>query len=459
MTDRARRRLGRARPLPADGVVVRSDARGRCGRRRARAARGDRSPAARPARRRPVPHARRHRRRGASALRRGDHAPGRPRRGAESTAGCTGSSPTSSPADRGGAGACAVAMNAQWLGGWDVAPARPSRRRAARHPRRRDVDFGDRLKARRPPAHRHARAAPATSRERRAAVGTRRRSTSLRRVGRRSRASVDATVDRGARHGRARRRRGLGSGAMYAWILDESPGPTAGARCDPPAPAPDEVARAASSPSALNHMDLWVTRGHAQAAAAARAWLRRAPGSCDAVGDAVTSVAVGDEVVVNPARVCAVDAIVAVGNDSPLGSGVRHLGRARRGRPRATSVVPAAQRREAPAEPTWEECAAYPLATLTAWRMLRRARLAAGETLLVVGVGGGVATRRPRARPAPCGADVSVDLAATRPSATERLELGRRRGVRLGRRRWPVAGRRRVESVGAGDVGPVASGR
>ena len=31
-----------------------------------------------------------------------------------------------------------------------------------------------------------------------------------------------------------------------------------------------------------------------------------------------------------------------------------------------------------------------PRRLLTAWRMLRRARLRAGETLLVVGVGGGV---------------------------------------------------------------------
>ncbi|MDQ3107343.1 MAG: zinc-binding dehydrogenase, partial [Actinomycetota bacterium] len=36
--------------------------------------------------------------------------------------------------------------------------------------------------------------------------------------------------------------------------------------------------------------------------------------------------------------------------------------------------------------------AAYPLAYLTAWRMLRRARLSAAETMLVVGVGGGVSS-------------------------------------------------------------------
>jgi NADPH:quinone reductase-like Zn-dependent oxidoreductase len=40
----------------------------------------------------------------------------------------------------------------------------------------------------------------------------------------------------------------------------------------------------------------------------------------------------------------------------------------------------------------WTEAAAYPLATLTAWRMLvTRARLVAEETVLVRGIGGGVA--------------------------------------------------------------------
>ena len=43
-----------------------------------------------------------------------------------------------------------------------------------------------------------------------------------------------------------------------------------------------------------------------------------------------------------------------------------------------------------PAGRTWEECAAYPLASLTAYRMLRRARVQAGQTVLVVGIGSGV---------------------------------------------------------------------
>ena len=61
------------------------------------------------------------------------------------------------------------------------------------------------------------------------------------------------------------------------------------------------------------------------------------------------------------------------------------MGRPRRvGRGPERNVVPR------PAGRTWDESAAYPLATLTAWRMLRRARLRAGESVLIVGIGGGV---------------------------------------------------------------------
>ena len=51
------------------------------------------------------------------------------------------------------------------------------------------------------------------------------------------------------------------------------------------------------------------------------------------------------------------------------------------------AVAPARNVVPRPAGRSWEECAAYPLATLTAYRMLRRARLAAGQTVLFVGYG------------------------------------------------------------------------
>jgi NADPH:quinone reductase-like Zn-dependent oxidoreductase len=54
--------------------------------------------------------------------------------------------------------------------------------------------------------------------------------------------------------------------------------------------------------------------------------------------------------------------------------------------------VPAANLAARPPHMSWEEAAAFPLTFLTAWRMLvTRARLGAGETVLVHGIGGGLA--------------------------------------------------------------------
>jgi NADPH:quinone reductase-like Zn-dependent oxidoreductase len=174
---------------------------------------------------------------------------------------------------------------------------------------------------------------------------------------------------------------------MDAWILDESPGTYRWGEVADPEVGPDDVAVRPVA-SALNHMDLWLTRGMP------RPQLPHVPG-CDvagevaAIGTAVTSVAVGDEVVVNPA-ISPLEAVVARGDDSPLGRGLQILGEQRWGGHGGLVVVPARNVLPKPPGRTWEECAAYPLATLTAWRMLRRARLSAGERCLIVGVGGGV---------------------------------------------------------------------
>jgi zinc-binding alcohol dehydrogenase/oxidoreductase len=116
-----------------------------------------------------------------------------------------------------------------------------------------------------------------------------------------------------------------------------------------------------------------------------------ATGIVDAVGEGIGHVAPGDEVVVNPA-VAPLEAVVEHGIDSPLGAGFEIVGEHRWGGHGELLVVPGRNVVARPAGCSWEECAAYPLATLTAWRMLRRAALTAGESVLVVGVGGGVST-------------------------------------------------------------------
>ena len=230
---------------------------------------------------------------------------------------------------------------------------------------------------------------------------------------------------------------------MQAWILDESPGAYRWGSIDLPELAADDVAIRVVA-SALNHMDLWVTRG------APKPPLPHVPG-CDvagivsAVGSAVTTVAVGDEVVINPG-VSPVADIEAWGNDSPMGLGFMIYGEHCWGGHAETAIAPERNVRPRPASRTWEECAAFPLAYLTAYRMLRRARLQSGNTLLVVGIGSGVS----------CAALALGTMMGARVEVTSRSESKRAQALDMGAAaahdsaaaKWAVEADVVVESVG-----------
>jgi len=229
---------------------------------------------------------------------------------------------------------------------------------------------------------------------------------------------------------------------MDAWILDESPGTYRFGTIDAPEPGYGEV-RVRPVASALNHMDLWLTRGRP------KPHLPHVPG-CDvagvveAVGDGVELV-VGAEVVVNPA-VATLDAVVHLGNDAPVGRGFQILGEQRWGGHADGVVVPARNVVPRPAARSWEECAAYPLATLTAYRMLRRARLAAGETVLIVGIGGGVSMAA-LALALRMGAEVHV-TSREQAKIDRAVALGATAGHDSSAEQWPVRAHVVVESVG-----------
>lgn len=170
-------------------------------------------------------------------------------------------------------------------------------------------------------------------------------------------------------------------------MLDQAPGTYRFDEVRDPSVGPGDV-RVRPVASALNHMDLWLTRG------LPRPKLPHVPG-CDvagvveSVGSGVSGISVGDEVVVNPA-VCPIDTVIAHGDDAPMYPGLEIVGEQRWGGHAELVTVPARNVVPRPAGRSWAECAAFPLATLTAYRMLRRARVRAGESVLVVGVGGGV---------------------------------------------------------------------
>lgn len=175
---------------------------------------------------------------------------------------------------------------------------------------------------------------------------------------------------------------------MEAWLLDEAPGEYRWGEVPDPEPGPGEV-RVRVVASALNHMDHWLTQGRPKPPVFPHVPGCDVAGVVDGTGDGVDGWADGDEVVVNP-TVTSVEALARYGIDAPAAPGMRLVGENRWGGHSTFLVVPARNLVARPAGRSWAECAAYPVAYSTAWRMLRRARLRAGETLLVVGVGGGV---------------------------------------------------------------------
>lgn len=230
---------------------------------------------------------------------------------------------------------------------------------------------------------------------------------------------------------------------MDAWILDESPGTYRWGSVADPEPGPLEV-RVRVVASALNHMDLWLTEG------LPKPRVPHVPGCdvagvVDAVGHLVEGSAVGDEVVLNPAVSCG-RCRACLAGESPLCPSFQILGEQRWGGHGTSVVVPAANVTPKPAGRTWEECAAFGLASLTAWRMLRRGRLRAGQTVLVVGVGGGVSSA----------ALVLAKHAGARVVATSRDEGKRVQAAALGAdevldsdaERWGVEADIVIESVG-----------
>jgi zinc-binding alcohol dehydrogenase/oxidoreductase len=231
---------------------------------------------------------------------------------------------------------------------------------------------------------------------------------------------------------------------LDAWILDESPGTYRWGSIDLPELGPDDV-RIEVVASALNHMDLWVTRGLPKPP------LPHVPGCdvagvVDAVGPAVEGIAVGDEVVVNPG-VSPVADIVALGNDSPMGPGFAIYGEHTWGGHATHAVAPARNVVPRPTGRSWEESAAYPLAALTAYRMLRRARLRAGQTVLVVGIGSGVSSAA-----LAIARHLGADVVATSRSEAKReaaLAMGARAVIDTADERWSVEADVVVESVGA----------
>lgn len=232
---------------------------------------------------------------------------------------------------------------------------------------------------------------------------------------------------------------------MDAWLLDDAPGGYRFGAVADPEPEVGEV-RVRVVASALNHMDHWLTQGRPRPPAFPHVPGCDAAGVVDATGGGVEGWSEGDEVVVNP-TVTSVEALARHGVDAPAAPGMRLVGENRWGAHGTYVVVPARNLVARPAGRSWAESAAYPVTFSTAWRMLRRARLRAGETLLVVGIGGGIANALLTLGLA---AGARVVVTSRDPDKREAaLALGASEALDSAAERWDVDAEVVAESVGA----------
>jgi zinc-binding alcohol dehydrogenase/oxidoreductase len=177
---------------------------------------------------------------------------------------------------------------------------------------------------------------------------------------------------------------------MRAWVLNETNGPESFTLQDVPTPEPEYgevLIRLAVS--ALNHLDLWVSRGmpaphHFPHIAGADG-----TGEVEAVGEGVTGVTIGDAVTINPSVSCGKCAACLAG-DTPYCKSYGILGEHSSGTLAEYAVLPARNIVPRPTGIDVTAAGSYGLAYGTAMRMLQRTRLRSGDVLLVVGVGGGV---------------------------------------------------------------------
>src|SRR2546421_5448965 len=157
------------------------------------------------------------------------------------------------------------------------------------------------------------------------------------------------------------------------------------ARTEPVAGSVSIAIRAAS----INHLDLFLAQGLQRDVKPPRVIAADGAGVVAASGDPAWKP--GDEVVIYPV-VCDWECEMCRSGQNVKCPHFGVIGEHSDGTACEVFHVDARNVFRKPRALSWEEAAAFPLTFLTAWRMLTtRARLRAGETVLVVGAGGGVA--------------------------------------------------------------------
>jgi NADPH:quinone reductase-like Zn-dependent oxidoreductase len=164
----------------------------------------------------------------------------------------------------------------------------------------------------------------------------------------------------------------------------EGPGSVELQDIDQPTPGPGEI-RVALRAASLNYRELWISRGQYPGMKLPSGLGADGAGVIDAVGTGVDKSNIGREVVLYPGQGWG-------DNQNYPGRSFALYGMPLPGTLAQYICVPVGNALDKPTSLTFEEAACLPTAGLTAWRALRvKANLSAGETVLITGIGGGVA--------------------------------------------------------------------
>lgn len=177
---------------------------------------------------------------------------------------------------------------------------------------------------------------------------------------------------------------------MQAWTLEGAGTEAALCEVDEAELGPWDV-RVELRASGLNHLDLWVAQGMPAPPSYPHVVGADGAGGVVETGQAVENVRLGSEVVIDPSVSCG-RCRECLAGDVPYCRRFQVVGEHRWGTHADHVVVPATNVVPKPGSMSWEEAGSFGLVTASAVRMLRRARLAADQDVLVVGVGGGSAT-------------------------------------------------------------------
>jgi NADPH:quinone reductase-like Zn-dependent oxidoreductase len=179
---------------------------------------------------------------------------------------------------------------------------------------------------------------------------------------------------------------------MKAWQLHESGGIDSYVLNEIPTPEPEPgQVRLKVETSGLNHLDIWVAKGLPAPKEFPHTGGADAAGVVDAIGEDVAGFEIGDEIIVDPSLSCGT-CDYCRNDDIVYCKSYKIMGEHLPGTFTEHVVIPTINAVRKPKDMEWDVAGSFGLATATALRMLEKGRLKNGETVLVVGVGGGVSS-------------------------------------------------------------------